>query len=292
MFARMTTVVDCLFHKGTNTCTYVVRGENSRKCAVIDSVMDFSYPDGKYWFEHNAKVINLINEKNLELEWILETHVHADHLTGAQHLKQQFPHAKTAIGEHIKEVQAYWKGVFNLGNEFTPDGSQWDHLFKEGEEFAVGDLTAKVIHTPGHTSDSVSYLIGDSLFSGDTLFMPDGGSARCDFPKGSASLLFQSVAKQYALPDSTRMFVGHDYAPGGRDFKWETTIGEQKEKSIHLKSGVTAADYIKMREERDKTLNSPALLLPSIQFNIRAGKFPPPASNGVSYLVIPLSQKL
>jgi len=269
----------------------VVHGDNSKKCAIIDSVTDFSYPDGKYWYEHNQKVINMVRENHLEPEWILETHVHADHLTGADFLKQQFPNAKTAIGEHIKEVQSHWKGVFNLGEDFKTDGSQFDHLFKDGEEFSIGDLTAKVIHTPGHTPESVSYLIGDVLFSGDTLFLPDGGSARCDFPNGSASMLFKSVSKQFALPDATRMFVGHDYAPGNREIKWETTIGEQKTLSIHIKSSTTEEDYVKMREERDKTLNPPALLMPSIQVNIRAGKFPPPAANGTSYLVVPLSQK-
>jgi len=225
----MKAVVSCLFHKSTNTCNYIVRAENSKKCAIIDSVLDFNLSDGKYWTEHVDKVIQFVKENDLEPQWILETHIHADHLSGAQFLKNKFPAAKIAIGENIKMVQKHFKTFFNLGDEFQPDGKQFDNLFKDGESFEVGDLSGKVIHTPGHTPDSVSYHLGDCVFSGDTLFMPDGGSARCDFPNGSASQLFESISKKlYGLPDNTRMFVGHDYGPDGREIKWETTIDEQK----------------------------------------------------------------
>jgi len=284
--------VSCLFHKATNTCNYIVRGKDSKFCAIIDPVLDFSLNDGKYWTEHVDKVVKFVKDNTLEPQWILETHAHADHLTGAHFLKQKFPDAKLGIGENIKEVQKHFKSVFNLGDEFFPDGRQFDHLFKDEEKFEIGSLQATVIHTPGHTPDSVSYHIGDCLFSGDTLFMPDGGSARCDFPSGSAQQLYNSVTKRmYPLPDSTRMFVGHSYPPEGKEPQWETTIGDQKQSSKHIKTDTTEEDYVKIREERDKTLSVPGLLFPSIQVNIRGGRLPSPVSNGISYLVIPIVPK-
>jgi len=284
------TLVDCLFHKATNTCTFIVRADDSAHCAIIDPVLDFSYAEG-YWTEHIDKICEFISNKNLEPKWILETHCHADHLTGAYFLAHKFPGANIGIGEHITIVQAHFKKYFNL-EDFKPDGHQFDHLFKDLEQFAIGTLTATVLFTPGHTPDSVTYRIGDCLFSGDALFMPDGGSARCDFPSGSAKQLFQSVTKRlYSLPDETRMFVGHDYGPDGREYKWQTTIGEQKLNSKHIKSVTMEDEFVKIREERDKTLSTPALLNPAIQVNIRGGRLPPVASNGVSYLVIPLHKK-
>jgi len=287
-FSMPQTLVDCLFHKQTNTCTYIVRADDSHYCAVIDPVLDFSISDGRYWTEHIDKVVEFVAKNSLEPKWILETHAHADHLTGAYFLAHKFPGANIGIGEHIISVQTHFKKYFNL-EDFKPDGSQFDHLFKDMEQFNIGTLLATAIHTPGHTPDSMSYHIGDCLFSGDTLFMPDGGSARCDFPNGSAKQLYNSVTKRmYTLPEETRMFVGHDYAPEGREFKWQTTIGDQKSSSKHLKSTTTEDEFVKVREERDKTLSAPGLLIPAIQVNIRGGRLPPVASNGVSYLLIPL----
>jgi glyoxylase-like metal-dependent hydrolase (beta-lactamase superfamily II) len=285
-------LVDCLFHKQTNTCTFIVRPSDSKECAIIDSVLDFTPADGTCSFTHNEAVIHFVESHQLVPKWILETHAHADHITGAHYLKLKYPGAKVAIGEHITKVQAHFKKVFNLEDEFVPDGSQFDHLFRDGEEFGLGGVTCKVIHTPGHTPDSVSYLIGDAVFSGDTLFMPDGGSARCDFPSGSAKELYQSIhGRLYTLPDSTRMFVGHDYGPNGRAFQWETTIKDQKGSSLHIKHATTEEEYVSLRETRDKTLSAPNLLLYALQVNIRAGKLPPAEGNGQVYLKIPIRMK-
>lgn len=239
---------------------------------------------------HNDKVIEYVEAQGLTVTWILETHVHADHLTGAQGLKARFPTAKAAIGEHVKEVQALFKGIFNLEEDFATDGSQFDVLLADGATFSIGSVPVRVLHTPGHTPACCSYVIGDAVFTGDTVFMPDMGSARCDFPKGSAEALFHSVRdKIFALADSTRVFVGHDYAPGGRPIAVESTIGAEKVGNKHLKESESLEGFVAARESRDKTLGAPRLLLPSLQVNLRNGQLPPAEANGRSYLKIPLT---
>ena len=278
------------FHQPSNTWTYVVSDPATRAAAVIDPCLDFDAKSGRTGVSSATQLIEFLDTQGLDLVWILETHAHADHLSAGRWLKSQRPQARLAIGQGIREVQQTFKSVFNLGNEFTPDGQQFDHLFADGESFQIGSLVAQVIATPGHTNDSVSYRIGDALFVGDTLFMPDGGSARCDFPGGSAARLYQSIQRLYALPDDTRVFVCHDYGPNGRQFHCETTIGAQKAGNIHLRSGIAQAEFVSIREARDATLDMPALILPSIQINIRAGELPEPESNGVRYLKLPLDQ--
>jgi glyoxylase-like metal-dependent hydrolase (beta-lactamase superfamily II) len=229
-----------------------------------------------------------VRERGLRVEWILETHAHADHLSAGDWLRRQLPGAKLAIGEGIRTVQATFRPVFGLGNDFPVDGSQFDHLFADGETFAIGGLRAQVIAVPGHTGDSNAYLVGDALFPGDSLFMPDGGTARCDFPGGDAATLYRSIRGLFALPDATRVFVCHDYGPGGREVACETTIGAQKRGNIHVRDGVTEAEFVAMREARDATLKVPALLLPALQVNIRAGALPEPEADGIRYLRLPV----
>ena len=278
------------FHQASNTWTYVVSDPTTRAAAVIDPCLDFDAKSGRTGVSSATQLIEFLDTQGLDLVWILETHAHADHLSAGRWLKSQRPRARLAIGQGIREVQQTFKSVFNLGNEFTPDGKQFDHLFADGESFHVGDLVGQVIATPGHTNDSVSYAIGDALFVGDTLFMPDGGSARCDFPGGSAARLYQSIQRLYALPDDTRVFVCHDYGPNGREVRCETSIGAQKTGNIHLRSEVSADEFVRIRNARDATLDMPALILPSIQVNIRAGELPEPEANGVRYLKLPLDQ--
>ena len=278
------------FHQPSNTWTYVVSDPATRTAAVIDPCLDFDAKSGRTGVTSATQLIEFLDAQGLDLVWILETHAHADHLSAGRWLKTQRPGARLAIGQGIREVQQTFKSVFNLGNEFTPDGQQFDHLFADGESFQIGSLVAQVIATPGHTNDSVSYAIGDALFVGDTLFMPDGGSARCDFPGGSAARLYQSIQHLYALPDDTRVFVCHDYGPNGRQFHCETSIGAQKNGNIHLRRGIEQAEFVRIREARDATLDMPTLILPSIQVNIRAGELPEPEANGVRYLKLPLDQ--
>lgn len=278
------------FHKQSHTWTYLVRDPASSAAAIIDACLDFDAKAGRTGTSSIAEVLACVEADGLELQWILETHAHADHLSAGRWLKSQRPAARLAIGQGIREVQRTFQPVFNLGDDFATDGRQFDHLFDDGEVFALGTLQVRVLATPGHTNDSVSYLIGDALFVGDTLFMPDGGSARCDFPGGSAARLYQSIQRLYALPDSTRVFVCHDYGPGGREFRCETSIGAQKAGNIHLRSEIPEADFVRVREARDATLDMPALILPSIQVNIRAGELPEPEANGVRYLKLPLDQ--
>jgi len=278
------------FHKASNTWTYVVSDPTTRAAAVIDPCLDFDAKSGRTGVSSATQLIEFLDTQGLDLVWILETHAHADHLSAGRWLKSQRPRARLAIGQGIRAVQQTFKSVFNLGNEFTPDGKQFDHLFADGESFHVGDLVGQVIATPGHTNDSVSYAIGDALFVGETLFMPDGGSARCDFPGGSAARLYQSIQRLYALPDDTRVFVCHDYGPNGREVRCETSIGAQKTGNIHLRSEVSADEFVRIRNARDATLDMPALILPSIQVNIRAGELPEPEANGVRYLKLPLDQ--
>lgn len=286
----MNPVVTPFFHQASNTWTYVVSDPETLATAIIDPCLDFDARSGRTGVRSAMRLIEFIEANKLDLRWILETHAHADHLSAGRWLKSERPVACLAIGQGIREVQQTFKPVFNLGVEFATDGRQFDHLFVDGEQFRLGELDARVIATPGHTNDSVSYRIGDALFVGDTLFMPDGGSARCDFPGGSAARLYQSIQRLYQLPDDTRVFVCHDYGPNGRDFRCETTIAAQKAGNIHLRSEVSEAEFVRIREARDATLDMPALILPSIQINIRAGELPEPESNGVRYLKLPLDQ--
>jgi glyoxylase-like metal-dependent hydrolase (beta-lactamase superfamily II) len=276
------------FDKGTYTLTYCVYDSATNDAIVIDSVWDYDPASGAIRLDSVNEVTEFIKANNLNLHYILETHAHADHLTGAQPLKKNFPHAKVAIGARIVDVQKVFKTVFNLGDHFIADGRQFDVLLNEGSETKAGSLAFKTIFTPGHTPACASYLIGDVVFTGDALFMPDSGTGRCDFPSGSAELLFESIQKLYQLPDSTRVFTAHDYQPNGRPLRYESTIGEEKKSNIQLKDTTTKAEFVAFRTARDKTLSAPRLLLPSIQVNIDAGHLPAPESNGKSYLKMPL----
>lgn len=277
------------FDQDTFTLTYVAYDEESKDSVIIDPVLDFDPPSGKISDEGLRPLLEFIRNQKLRVRAILETHAHADHLSSSQILKQLFPDSIHAVGEKIKTVQEVFKSHFNL-SDLKTDGSQFDKLFKDFEVVSFGSLTLKAIPTPGHTPACMSYLFDDSLFVGDSLFMPDYGTGRCDFPKGSAKNLYHSIAKNlYSLPNDTKVFVGHDYSPNGREMKFQTTIGESKLKNIHLTSQTTEAEFIKFREERDKTLKAPRLLLPSIQVNIDAGHIPKAEGNGKSYLKLPLN---
>lgn len=280
--------VTALFHSDTFTITYLVADPENGRAAIIDPVLDFDQKSGRATTVAADKLIALVREKALAVEWILETHAHADHLSAADYLKSELG-AKTGIGQHITEVQGAFKTVFNLNSGFKPDGSQFDHLFKDGETFAIGGLEASVMHTPGHTPACITYVVGDAAFVGDTLFMPDFGTARTDFPGGDARVLFRSIHKVLALPPETRLFMCHDYAPGDRDYAWESSVAEERAKNIHVHDGVTEDEFVKMRTERDATLEVPQLILPSIQVNIRAGHMPEPEDNGVAYLKLPIN---
>lgn len=286
----MNPIVKCFFDEVTNTATYVVREPHGQSCAVIDSVLDYDANAGRTSTSSADAVIEYIRENSLTCEWILETHAHADHISAAPYLKNALG-AKIAIGEHIPDIQRVFGGIFNAGKTFKSDGSQFDALFKDGETFHIGQMPVIVIYTPGHTPACVSYQIGNAVFVGDTLFMPDYGTARCDFPGGNAATLYQSVQKLFALPDDTRMFLCHDYTADGRDkFIWETTVGIQKASNIHIHQGVSEREFVKMRNGRDKTLGLPKLILPSIQMNMRAGELPPPEDDGHHYLKIPINR--
>ncbi len=284
----MTPAVSPFFHAGSSTWSYVVSDPRSREAAIVDPVLDFDMAAGRTATGSAEALLEHVRERRLDVRWLLETHAHADHLSAGHWLKRRLPGATLAIGEGIREVQKTFRPIFNLGEHFPVDGSQFDRLFADGERFAVGTIEARVIAVPGHTSDSSAYLVGDALFTGDSLFMPDGGTARCDFPGGSAAQLYRSVQRMYALPDGTRVFVCHDYGPGGRAVACETTIGAQKRDNIHVREGVDEAAFVALREARDRTLPMPALIIPSVQTNIRAGALPPPEANGTRYLRIPL----
>lgn len=281
--------VHALFHKDTFTVCYIVACPQTRQCAVIDSVLDFDPASGRTSSTFAEQVAAKVKELGLTVQWVLDTHVHADHLSGVQAIRELLGGA-IAIGDHINEVQTGFAKIYNLDSDFPTDGRQFDHLFADGEQFAVGSVQASILHTPGHTPACVSYVIGDAVFCGDTLFMPDFGTARCDFPGGSARRLFQSIQRILALPLETRIFVGHDYAPGGREYAWETTVSEQRRANKHVKDGIDEDTFVAMRNKRDSELAMPGLLLPSIQVNIRAGNLPKPEDNGVSYLKLPLNQ--
>ena len=277
-----------IFDPATWTVTYVVYEKVGSACAIIDSVLDYDHKSGRTHTTSADRVIAFVKEKNLKVEWILETHAHADHVTAAPYLKEKLG-GVTAIGDHIQQVQKVFQGVFNLESSFKTDGSQFGHLLKEDEEFKIGELTAKTLFVPGHTPACVAYQIGDAVFVGDTMFMPDVGTARCDFPGGDAKVLYQSVRKLLSLPNETRLFMCHDYPPTDRAICFETTVAEQREKNIHVHDGVSEAEFVAMRSKRDATLEMPVLILPSVQVNIRAGEMPPAEANGVAYLKIPMN---
>ncbi len=277
------------FHQDTSTYSYVVTDSKTKCCAIIDSVLDYDAASGRTATVAADELVAYVKQQGLTVEWLLETHVHADHLSAAPYLKQQLG-GLLAIGEHILEVQEVFGKLFNAGTEFARDGRQFDRLFKDGDVFAIGQLKARVLHTPGHTPACVSYVIEDAVFVGDTLFMPDYGTARCDFPGGDAQTLYQSIQKLFALPDETRMYMCHDYkAPGREEYLFLTTVGEERQNNIHVHQGVSEQEFVTMRTERDAGLSMPRLILPSVQVNMRAGELPPEEDNGVSYLKIPLN---
>ena len=281
--------VKAFFDEATFTVSYVVQDPNSAKCAIVDSVLDYDPKSGRTSTESADEVIAYVRDNGLEVEWILETHAHADHISAAPYLKEHLG-GRTAIGEHIRTVQGVFKTVFNIECTFQTNGSQFEHLFKDGEEFKIGGLTARVMHTPGHTPACLTYVVGDAAFVGDTLFMPDYGTARADFPGGDARTLYRSIKKVLDLPPETRLFMCHDYkAPGRETYKWETTVADERAHNVHVHDGISEDDFVAMRTARDKTLEMPVLILPSIQVNIRAGEMPPPEDNGVSYLKIPVN---
>lgn len=281
--------IKAFFDAATFTISYVVHDLETRRAAIIDSVLDYDPASGRTATDTADAIAAYVEAQQLGVDWLLETHAHADHLSAAPLLQERFG-GKIAIGAHIATVQQTFGALFNAGLDFRRDGSDFNRLFMDGDQFAIGGLAATVLHVPGHTPACVAYVIGDAVFVGDTLFMPDYGSARCDFPGGSARTLYRSVRRLLALPPSTRLFMCHDYLPEGRDdYAWETTVEAERQGNIHLHDGVSEDDFVAMREARDKTLAMPALILPSVQVNMRAGRLPPPESNGVTYLKIPVN---
>ncbi|AZN35781.1 MBL fold metallo-hydrolase [Iodobacter ciconiae] len=280
--------VKAFYDPDTSTVSYIVFDRRGGHAALIDTVLDYDAKSGRTSSMSADRLVDFVMEYDLKVEWILETHAHADHLSAAAYLKKKLG-GKVAIGQRIDQVQGIFKPVFGFGEDFPADGSQFDVLFAAGDIFRIGELSASVLFVPGHTPADIAFLIGDALFVGDTLFMPDVGSARCDFPGGDAGLLYDSIQQLLALPDATRVFVCHDYLPAGRSvIAWQSSIAEQREGNIHLHFGVNKAEFIAMREARDKTLGMPQLILPSIQINMRAGRFPPAEADGQRYLKIPL----
>jgi glyoxylase-like metal-dependent hydrolase (beta-lactamase superfamily II) len=283
----MQPAIRAFFDEPTNTVTYLVADPATKQAAVIDPVLDYDHRSGKVDVASANGVLRAAAEEGLTITWILETHAHADHLTAAPYLKQRTG-ARTGIGEHIRAVQLIFRPVFNL-NDVTGDGSEFDRLFGDGERFNIGSLEVEVLHTPGHTPACVSYRIGDAVFIGDTLFMPDYGTARADFPGGDAATLYRSIQKLLSLPAATRLFLCHDYKGPGRDhFEWETTVQDQRERNVHIGGSIGETEFVAMRRKRDATLAAPTLLLPSIQVNVRAGRLPAAESNGARFLKIPL----
>jgi len=279
--------VSAHFDAATNTITYIVKDPASDHCAIIDSVMDLDYAAGRITYEAADRLIAEIQARGLTLDWIIETHVHADHLSAAPYIQDKLG-GKIGVGEKILVVQETFGKVFNEGTEFQRDGSQFDALFKDGDTYMIGGMQAFAMYTPGHTPACMVHVVGDAAFAGDTLFMPDGGSARCDFPGGSASELYDSIMKVLSLPDETRLFMCHDYGPNGRAIKWETTVAEQKADNIHVGGSKTREDFIKFRTERDATLDMPKLIIPSLQVNMRAGEIPKDA-DGNKMLKVPVN---
>lgn len=282
--------IKSFFDKATFTVTYVVSDPATQACAVIDSVLDFDAASGRTSHESADQVIDYVRAQGLNVQWVLETHAHADHLAAGAYIKSVLG-GKLAIGAHIVDVQKTFARIYNLKDGFDPDGRQFDVLFNDGDTFSVGNIAARVIHTPGHTPACLTYVIGDAAFVGDTLFMPDYGSARADFPGGDARTLYKSMRRILELPEETRIFTCHDYKAEGRaHFAWESTVGDQRRANIHVRDGISEDAFVAMRTARDKTLGMPQLILPSIQVNIRAGALPPPEDNGVSYLKLPLNK--
>lgn len=283
--------VQPFFHRDSNTWSYVVTEPGGPAAAIIDPVLDFDARAGRVSTASAEALLEHVRERGLDVQWILETHAHADHLSAGDWLRRRLPGARLAIGDGIRSVQREFAPVFNLGADFAVDGSQFDHLWQADEAFTIGALPARVIGVPGHTDDSCAYLLGDALFTGDSLFMPDSGTARCDFPGGGAATLYRSIRQMYELPDATRVFVCHDYGVGGsREVACETTIGEQKRHNIHVRADTGEAEFVQLREARDATLSMPALMLPVVQVNIRAGALPEAEANGIRYLKVPLDR--
>ena len=284
----MNPTVHGIFDPATWTVTYVVYDQPGGSAAVIDSVLDYDPKSGRTRTAIAQKVLDFVREQRLNVGWILETHAHADHLSAAPWLRSQLG-GQIAIGGNIRTVQGVFKKIFNLEENFHTDGSQFDHLFSDGERFSIGALEGEVMSVPGHTPACVAYKIGDAVFVGDTLFMPDVGTARCDFPGGDAPTLYRSVRKLLSLPPETRLFMCHDYPPGSRPVAFECTVADQRARNIHVNDSVSEAQFVEMRTRRDATLDMPVLILPAVQINIRAGEMPPPEPNGVSYVKIPLN---
>jgi glyoxylase-like metal-dependent hydrolase (beta-lactamase superfamily II) len=290
MTASSAPVIKAFFDQPTNTISYLVADPATRRAAVIDPVLDYDHRDGSVDVRSVEAILRAARDDGLTIEWALETHAHADHLSGAPYIKSNTG-ATVGIGEHIKDVQRIFRPIFNV-TDLRTDGSDFDRLFADGETFRIGNLTVEALYTPGHTPADLSYKIGDAVFVGDTLFMPDYGTARADFPGGDARQLFRSIQKLLALPPETRLFMCHDYKAPGRDtYAWQTTVREQRDGNVHLRGGVTEDDFVAMRTARDATLSAPTLLLPSIQVNIRAGRFPKAQQNGVNYLLLPVHAK-
>jgi glyoxylase-like metal-dependent hydrolase (beta-lactamase superfamily II) len=280
--------ITAFFDSATNTISYVVKDPASRACAIVDSVMDIDYAAGRLSTTNADKIIAHIREHGLEVEWLIETHVHADHLSAAPYIQEQLG-GKLGIGARITEVQRTFGKIFNEGTRFERDGSQFDHLFEDGDTYAIGTMTAVAMATPGHTPACMTHIVGDAAFVGDTLFMPDGGTARADFPGGDARALYRSIKRVLALPGDMRLFMCHDYGPGGREIRWETTVAEQRASNIHVREGIGEDEFVAMRTKRDATLGLPKLIIPSIQVNMRAGRLPEPDDSGKRFLKVPVN---
>lgn len=282
--------VHAFFDEATNTVSYVAADTATKRCAVIDTVLDYDPAAGRTRTDSADRLVAYVRENGLKVDWLLETHVHADHLSAAPYVQEKLG-GKLAIGANIRVVQDVFGKMFNAGTDFARDGSQFDRLLEEGDTFSVGGIPARVLHTPGHTPACMTYVIGDAAFVGDTLFMPDFGTARCDFPGGDARALYRSIQKIFALPPETRLFMCHDYkAPGREEYRWETSVAEEKAHNVHVRDGVREDDFVRMRTERDAKLGMPRLILPSVQVNMRAGHMPPAEDNGINYIKIPLNQ--
>ncbi|MGI9482816.1 MAG: MBL fold metallo-hydrolase [Hyphomicrobiales bacterium] len=279
--------VKAFFDEGTNTISYVLKDPESAACAIIDSVLDFDYSSGHTSTASADAIIDYVKAKGLEVEWLIETHAHADHLSAAPYLQEKLG-GKLGIGSDIVTVQEVFGKVFNAGTEFERDGSQFDQLFEDGDTYNIGGLDVFVMHTPGHTPACMTHVAGNVAFVGDTLFMPDGGTARADFPGGDARQLFRSIKKVLELPSDMRLFMCHDYGPNGREIRWETTVAEERANNIHVRDGVSEDEFVKVRTARDETLDMPELIIPSVQVNIRAGQMPEAEENGVTYLKVPV----
>lgn len=276
------------FDADTNTISYVVKDPSSNACAIVDSVMDIDYAAGRISFAAADRIIGHVKQQGLNLEWLIETHAHADHLSAAPYIQEHLG-GRIGIGENIRIVQEVFGKIFNEGTRFRRDGSQFDRLFKDGDTYRIGAMTARAVLTPGHTPACMTHIVGDAAFVGDTLFMPDGGTARADFPGGDARVLFRSIKRVLSLPGEVRLFMCHDYAPGGRDIQYETTVAAERAHNIHVRDGISEDEFVEMRAARDKTLGMPRLIIPSIQVNIRAGRLPEPDDSGKQFLKVPLN---